>query len=156
MGRFFRRGISKITFVPTIADVAVPSRAEIDAGTKLSPQIGDIGGLQFTNSPIATPDLESTFTTTIPGEDTSDNPQLTFYDDDSAEVIRTALAKGTKGYLVLLPYGDVPTKRAEVWPVESTGVNDEWSTGNDPARFTVQFGVTAVPDQDSVVPAAAP
>jgi hypothetical protein len=153
MGRFFRRGVSKIVFVPTIADTDAPTRIELTAGTKLSPQIGDIGGLQFTNSPIATPDLESTFTTTIPGEDTSDNPSLTFYDDDAAAVIRTALAKGTKGHLVLLPYGDVAAKRAEVWPVESTGVNDEWSTGNDPARFTVQFGVTGVPEQDAVVPA---
>lgn len=153
MGRYFRRGKSKILFVPTIASKAAPTRIELDAGTPLTPQAADIADFQFSNSPIATPDLDSTFTTTIPGEDTTGTPTLTFYDDDAADTIRTALTKGTKGYIALMPYGDVAAKRMEVWPVESTGVNDEWSAGNDPARYTVAFGVTGVPEQDAVVPA---
>lgn len=153
MSRYFRRGKSKVLFVPTIVTKAAPSRAELTAGTPLTPQVADMADFQFSNSPIATPDMDSTFTTTIPGEDTTGTPTLTFYDDDAASTIRTALAKGTKGYIVLLPYGDVPTKRAEVWPVESTGVNDEWSAGNDPARYAVAFGVTGVPAQNAVVPA---
>lgn len=155
MSRYFRRGKSKVLFVPTIVDKDAPSRAELTAGTPLTPQVADMADFQFANSPIATPDLDSTFTTTIPGEDTTGTPTLTFYDDDAADTIRTALAKGTRGYVVLLPYGDVASKRAEVWPVESTGVNDEWGTGNDPARYAVAFGVTGVPSQDAVVPAAA-
>lgn len=153
MSRYFRRGKSKIFFTPTIVAPAAPTRAEVTSATDLTPQIADIGGLQFTNSPIATPDLATTFTTQIPGEDTADNPTLTFYDDDAATTIRTALAKGTQGYLILMPYGDVPAKRAEVWKATSTGVNDEWSAGNDPARYAVTFAVTAVPVQNAVVPA---
>lgn len=153
MARYFRRGKSKILFLPTVTNQAAPSRSEITAGTPLTPQVAEVSGFQFTNSPIAMPDLNSTFTSTIPGEDTADDSSLTFYDDDTATTIRTALAKGTSGYILLLPYGDTPTKRAEVWPVTSTGVGDEWSAGNDPARFTVQFGVTAPPTTNAVVPA---
>lgn len=152
MSRYFRRGKSKVKFLPAVANKAAPTRIELDAGTALTPQVADMADFQFSNSPIATPDLDSTFTTSIPGEDTTGTPTLTFYDDDAATTIRSALAKGTKGYIALLPYGDVAAKRMEVWPVEATGVNDEWSAGNDPARYAAAFAVTGVPEQNAVVP----
>ena len=154
MGRYFRRGLSKVRFVPTIVDTDAPTRPELTAGTDLTPQIAEVNGFTFANSPIPTPDLNSTFTSTIPGEDTAEDSGFVFYDDDTATAIRTALEKGTRGYIVLMPYGDTPTKRAEVWPVEATGVADEWSTGNDPARFNVSFGITSPPTTDAVIPAA--
>ena len=153
MARYFRRGKSAIRFLPAVANKAAPTRAEITAGTDLTGSTAEIAGFTFSNDPIPVPDLGSTFTGTIVGEDTAETPTLTFYDDDAASTVRTALAKGVTGFIVLFPYGDVPTKRAEVWPVTSTGVNDEWSAGNDPARFSVGFAVTGVPSQNAVVPA---
>jgi hypothetical protein len=152
MPRFMARGKSKVIFTPTVAGVS-PTRPEITAGTSLTPQIAEMSGFSFSNSPIATPDMDTTFTTTIAGEDTSDTPSMTFYDDDTVTTIRTALAKGTKGYLLLMRYGDVPTKAVQKWYVESTGISDEWSAGNDPARFSVSFGVLAVPVFNGVIPA---
>lgn len=153
MARFFRRGVSKVRFVPVVASLAAPSRPEIAAGTDLSPYIADINGFQLSNSPISVPDLASTFTSQIDGEDTVSDSSFTFNDDDAVVTLRTALAKGTAGYLILFPYGDVPTKRCEVWPVKVTGYNDSWSTGNDPAQAMVSFAVTSVPRQTAVVPA---
>lgn len=153
MARYTRRGKSKILFLPTIANNAAPTRAEITAGTALTPQVAEVNGFSFSNSPIQTPDLENTFTSQIGGEDTAADSSLTFYDDDAAATIRTALAKGTAGKILLLPYGDVATKRAEVWPTTTTSVADEWSAGNDPARFTVQFSITSPPERNAVVPA---
>lgn len=158
MGRYFRRGKSKIVFTPTVTGynavtgTGSPSRAEITAATLLTPQIAEVAGFSFANSPIAVPDLNSTFTSTISGEDTAEDSGLTFYDDDAATTIRTALAKGTKGFILMFPYGDVSTKRCETWPVESTGVADEWSAGNDPARFSVQFGITSPPSLNGTIP----
>jgi hypothetical protein len=139
-------------FLPAVANLNAPTAPELAAGTDLTPQIADIGGFQFQNNPISTPDLANVFVTQIPGEDTADNPTLTFYDDDASATIRTALAKGAAGFLALMPYGQVSTKRAEIWPVTSTGVADEWSAGNDPARFSVTFAVTAAPRQSAVLP----
>ena len=158
MARYFRRGKSKVIFTPTVAaynattGTGSPIRAEITAGTPLTPQIAEVNGFSFSNSPIPVPDLNSTFTSTIAGEDTAEDSGFVFYDDDVATTIRTALIKGTKGYILLLPYGDVSTKRAEVWPVESTGIADEWSAGNDPARFSVSFGITSPPSLSATVP----
>ena len=150
--RYFRRGTSKIVFLPVVAG-ASPTRPEIVAGTMLTPQVAEVSGFSFENSPINTPDLDTTFTSTIAGEDTASDSSLTLYDDTASVVLRNLLVKGTAGYIVLFPLGDVPTKRCEIWPVQSTGVADEWSAGNDPARFKVQFGVTAIPKLAAVVPA---
>lgn len=154
MARFFRRGISKIHFLPLVADLDSPTRAEISAGEDLSPFIADIAGFQLANSPIPVPNLAEVFTSQIDGEDTVTDSALTFNDDDVDDAVRTLLAKGTTGFIALLPYGDVPTKRGEVWPVKVTGFNDEWSLGNDPARAIAGFAVTSTPEQDAVIPAA--
>lgn len=152
MARFFRRGVSKVHFLPAVAGTS-PTRAEITAGTQLSVDVADISGFQLQNKPIETPDLSTVFNTQIDGPDEAADSSLTFYDQDNATTIRTALSKGTAGFIVLFPYGDVPTKRCEVWRVKSTGVNDEWDLGATAGQFQVGFAVTAVPVQNGVIPA---
>jgi hypothetical protein len=152
MARYFRRGKSKVRFLPAVANAAAPTAGELTAGTDLTVSIADIAGFGYNNGPIATPDLNSTFTSSIPGEDTTDDSSITFYDDDTSTTIRTLLAKGVSGYIMRMPYGQVTAKRAEIWPVTSTGVNDTWSTGNDAAQFQVGFAITATPTLTSVVP----
>lgn len=154
MARFFRRGVSKVYFKTSLlTPLTGLTQAEITASTNLTNSVAEIGGFQLSNSPIATPDLESTFTKTIIGEDTTDASTITFYDDDASSTIRSALAKGTGGYIILAPYGSATSKRVEIWAVRSTGVNDEWTIGNDPARFMVGFAVTEVPAQGGAIAA---
>lgn len=155
MAQFFRKGISKIRFCPAVADLAAPTRVELTAGVDLSPQVSSITGFQLTNAPIAVPNLAAIFTPQITGEDTVSDSSLTFNDDDTLETIRTALAKGTSGVVVLMPYGDVESKRAEAWPAISTGVNDEWTTDNTAAKFMVGFAITETPEQNAAIPALA-
>ena len=152
--RYFRRGVSKMSFLPAVATPGTPARAEITAGTDLSIDLADITGFQFENSPIQTPNLGSSFTPQIDGEDTVPTSGFTFYDRDAADdTIRDVLAKGTKGYVALFPYGDIPTERMEIWEISSSGVNDEWSMGNDAARFMVGISVLSPPEQTVAIPA---
>lgn len=155
MAKFFRRGTSKVFFLPAVVDVEAPTRAEITAGTDLSPFATGLSGWQFSNSRIDTPILSSAFTPQIDGPDEVGDSSLTFLDDDTVTTVRTALPRGTSGYICLMPYGDVATKRCEIWPIKSTGANDEWSMGSDPARYVIDFAVTNPPTQNAVVPAAA-
>lgn len=152
MARFFRRGVSKIYFLPAVASLAAPTSGEITAGLDLSPSLTTIAGLQFSNTPIKTPNLADSFTPEIPGEDAVAATKLTFDDDDTSTAIRTALAKGVAGFLVLMPYGHVSAKRAETWPATSTGCNDVYTTGNDSAKFEVDLAITARPVQNAVLP----
>lgn len=152
MARFYRRGVSKTKWLPAVAGTS-PTRVEITAGVDLSPSVAAINGFQFTNSPIATPDLSDSFDSQITGPDAVGDSSMDFYDDDTATTIRTALAKGTAGFMILFPYGDVVTKRLEKWPATSTGVNDAYSMDAVAAQFNTQFAITARPVQNGVTPA---
>lgn len=155
--RYSRKGKAAIKFAATLTDSTFPyaaTRAEITGATDILAQLAEIGGMQYTNQPIDTPDMATSFDTQIPGADTTDPPTFTFYDtDEEAPAIRTALAKGATGYLLVFPQGDIEDRRMEIWPVVSTGVNDEWQAGNEPARFVATTVVTAPPTQNAVVPA---
>lgn len=151
MARYFRRGKSKIKWAPSVAGSS-PTRPEITAGVDLSPSVADIAGFQLSNNPIETPDLATAFNSQIDGPDTTDDSSITFYDDDTSTTIRTTLAKGVSGYVLLMPYGDVATKRCEVWQSKSTGVNDQWSLDAAAAQFRVGFAILSVPNQAGVIP----
>lgn len=150
--RFFRRGLSEVFFLPAIASLAAPTAPEFTAGTPLTGSVSGINGFSITNAPIATPDLATSFDSQIDGVDTAEESGLDFYDDKVDVVIRTALVKGTDGFVILCPYGKVTTKRAEVWPVRSTGYNDQWTFDNEAAKAGVRFAVTARPVQNAVLP----
>lgn len=152
MPRFFRRGTTKVWWVPTVASATlVPTTAEVTAGTDLSPDIAAMEGFSFQNNPISTPDLGTTFTTTIPGEDTADNPSITFYELTDVNTLQSTLAKGTSGHLVIFYSGlagatPAAADKAEVWAVISTGPSREYTVGNDPARWMARFTPTKQPN----------
>ncbi|WP_127355709.1 phage tail tube protein [Actinacidiphila soli] len=154
--RFMRRGVTKIFFLEAIAAATnIPTRTELSAGTELSGTISDIAGWSLGNSPVDTPDLGSTLTTSIPGEDKADASTLTFYEDLAGDTIETLLPKGAIGFVVILRKGDVPaSKSMDVFPVRVASRAPAYSAGSDPAKFTVTFAVSDQPKLDAAVPAA--
>lgn len=151
MSAFYRRGTSKIKSAPAVAGTS-PTRAEINAGVDLSPHVIAVSGFMLKNSPISFSTLDTTFDSQIDGPDTADASTLDFKDDDVSNTVRTALAKGTPTQIILMPYGDVPTKRCEVWRTKSTGVNDDWGMDAKVAMFQVGFAILSVPTQSGVIP----
>jgi hypothetical protein len=152
MPRFFRRGRTKVRFVPTIAATTlIPTTAEVTAGSDLTTATAELNGFSFSNSPIPVPDMASTFTGNIPGEDTADESSIMFYEDTTTNTLQTTLAKGVSGYICIFFAGIAGANPAigdkcEVWPVQSTGPFREYSVGNDPARWGVRFAMTAPPN----------
>jgi len=69
--RFIRRGVSKFLFVPTIANINSVTRPEITSAEDLSDFIADVSGWQLENNSVATPDMGSTFESSIPGTDSA-------------------------------------------------------------------------------------
>lgn len=158
--RYFQRGTTRVHFVPAMAAIDAPTVAEITAGDDLSDDVADMSGWTFENSPIATPDLGSTFDKTIVGPDAAGDPTLTLYDDDAGSPYMASLAKGTAGYIVIAPYGLTGVGGAaavgdevEVWPVRSTGPNRMHGVGAEAARLSVRFAVTDEPDLTATVAA---
>jgi hypothetical protein len=158
MGRFMRKGVTKVYFVPTIADTEGPTVAEITAGTPLTTAIAEITGFSFTNNPINTPDMGSSFVSKIPGEDTTDDSTITFYEDKITNPIRTALSKNTAGYIVIFGAGiagatPAAADKADVWPVTVSSNSKVYTVDNDAAKYAVGFANTAPPSEDVAVAA---
>jgi hypothetical protein len=153
-----RRGVTKIYWLKAIAGANnIPTRQELATtnATDLSGAISDIAGWSLANSPIDTPDLGSTLTTSIPGEDKADTSTLTIYEDQASEVIETLLTKGAEGFVVILRKGDVPqSKSMDIFPVRVAGRAPAYSTTSDPAKFTVTFSIADEPTLDAAVPAS--
>lgn len=155
MARFFRRGVTKIYFLPAIATPAAPTSTEITAGTNLTPRVADTAGWTATTTPIEAPDADTRFVSNIPGSLTPAASSITFNEDDAVtdpDPLRTTLADGTTGFIVFFPKGKSTGKPAEVWPVRSAGPNREYNWTNANARFVVDFATVAEPTKDAVSP----
>ncbi|MFE7119025.1 hypothetical protein ACFU99_26765 [Streptomyces sp. NPDC057654] len=155
--RFLRRGISKIYWLTTVTDPNWPTRPEIDGPNRfdLTDSVSDIEGWALENDPIETPDMGSTFNSSIPGNDKAEKSSLTFYEDQHSDAIEQRLHKGAKGWIALLRKGDIPGSRSmDLFPVQVATRAATYSTGNEAAKFKVDFTVVDEPTLDAVVPEA--
>jgi hypothetical protein len=152
-----RKGITKVRWAPTIASATlVPTTAEITAGTDLTPQVAEINGFSFANSPIDTPDMSSAFVGKIPGEDSTDNSDITFYEDKTTNPISTAQAKGNNGYVVIFPTGIAGAAPAigdkcDVWPAIIASNARMYTADNEAAKYKVTYALTAPPGIDKAL-----
>lgn len=149
-GKFFRAGVTKVYFLPSVAGSS-PTAPEISAGVDVTPDLADINNISVQANLVDTPDYQTAFVSKVAGNDTVGDPELVYWDRDNSTTNRTALAKGTVGFLILMPYGHVTGKRCEVYPVQSAGVNDQYAR-DTPAQFTATMAVTAAPTQTAVLP----
>ncbi|MDH6624419.1 hypothetical protein M2271_002221 [Streptomyces sp. LBL] len=153
--RFLRRGISKILWAPDLNDPKYPRRQEITKAFGLTDAVSDIEGWALENDPIETPDMGSTFNSSIPGNDKAENSSLTFYEDRFSDDIEQQLPKGAKGYVVFLRKGDIPGSRSvDVFPAQVATRAATYSTGNEAAKFKVDFTIIDEPSLDAPVPEA--
>lgn len=151
--RFFQPEISDYYFLPSVADPQDVSRAEITAGTLLSPEIADISGFNTSSTLIDTPDLGSRFVRRIGGRTTTEDSSLTFYGSRDGIDARAILPRGTEGYLYLADGGDVAGNLADLFHVEVTSVGKMRSVGEQAFQLTISFGILSVPVEDLVIPA---
>ncbi|MFE3196821.1 hypothetical protein [Embleya sp. NPDC059237] len=156
--RFMRRGVSRFYFLKTIgAATGIPTRTELNGAgaTDLSPWIASIEGWASESEDIETPDMGSSYTSKIPGPESSADSSFTFYEDLAGDVVEQLLAKDVTGYVVILRKGDRPaSKSMDIFSVRVASRPAEYSSGNDPARFTCKFSITAPPLLDQAVPPA--
>jgi len=151
VARFIRKGKAKVDALPTIAATTLnPTAPEIAAGLSLTGRIADMAGWTLESTKVDTPDLASRFVPNIPGEQSVGDCTLTFYADDSgtADPVKTALAVDTITNIYIRHSGVGTGKPADCFPVRVSSVGNEYSVGNDPARFVISFAVTALPAQD--------
>lgn len=152
--RYIMPGLSKVYYLPTVADPTVgPTRAEITGGTDLSDEISAIGGFSVSANMVDTPDLKSRFTRQIPGMISADASSLTFYADRGGVDVSTVLPRDTEGFIYFMDGGDVPADLSDLFPVTVVSNSKTRDLTNAVVRV-VTFSITDVPSEGLAIPAA--
>jgi hypothetical protein len=156
--RYIALGKRKMDWLTAIANTGSPTRAEINAGTDLSPGIGTVNGFTLVNDQVDVTPIGSSFLTMLSTtlDPTSETCELIFYADIGGNDVRAVLAPGEAGFILLLPEGDVSGRLCEVWPVQVNAMYIEPGLGNisggTPGQIHVQFTITAQPEQNVIIP----
>src|SRR5690554_291076 len=146
--RYIAPEVTKVYWVPTVADITAPERTELDAGTDLTPEIAAMSGWEVAADRVAVPDLGTRFTGRISGRVNPGDAQITFYASQDTADVRDVLARGDKGFVYIADGGDVPTQKARVFAVEVSAVTPTVDVaGTEAARIMVDFSITAVAEQ---------
>ncbi|MGW1409480.1 phage tail tube protein [Streptomyces sp. NPDC002403] len=155
MARFSRKSITKILFAETIASTSyMPTLVEITGATDYTKQIAAVDGFSIENQEIETPDMDSTFVSKIPGDDSAADSSLTFWEDDTTDTIETDLAKGTVGFILIARKGKTAgAKGLDVYPVRVASNSAAVTADNEAAKLMVKFSITDRPLLNATVPA---
>lgn len=152
--RFFAPGTTEIRFVPTIANPAAPTFAELDAGTDLTRDIADISGWMTSSAFLETPDLATRFVSKIPGRINAEDSSITFYADEDrgAGDMREILPRDTDGYIVIAD-GGFASLIGDVFQV-TVGSNSMQRSVSDPGKLMVSFAIRSEPSEGVTLPAS--
>lgn len=152
--RYSSRGTARWLWVVTIANYLSPSRAEINAGTDLSTEVMDSSGFGLESEQIDTPDVASRFTKKIPGPINAEDSTLTMYQSVTGTDARQLMPQDTAGHVVIMPGGDVATRKMHIWPVRVASVKYQYSSdGSDADTMVFTFSPTNVPAENVAIPA---
>lgn len=151
--RYYRRGVTKVLWVPTIVSKSAPTRVELTAGTALEGETGAMEGWQTTSETVQTPALGTRFTAVVGGAITAADSSLTFWASKDGEDVRSLLEREATGYVVWMDEGDVPAQTMDVYPVTVTSQAKVRELDNA-AQIMVQFAVTSEPAENVTIPAA--
>lgn len=152
--RYTSRGTTKIYWCPAVASPAAPTRAELNAGTDLSPQIADRDGWSVESEMIETPDLANRYTSTIPGVITAEDSSLTMYMSKNGVDARSLMPRDQSGFIVILDGGDIAANKMDVYPVTVMSVSKNREVdGGDADTLMVSYAITAAPSENIAVPA---
>jgi len=153
--RFTSRGSTVIYWLTAIASpTTAVTRAELNAGTNLSPQIMDGSGFTVSSEQIDAPDMATRFTSKIAGSITAEDSSLTMYASKTGVDARQLMAQDTPGFIVILYGGDVAGQKMDVWPVTVSSVAKQISFGGDaPDTLVFSYSPTSVPTSTLAIPA---
>ncbi len=161
MSRYIPSGVAKVVFAPSVSSLAAPTQAEITAGTVLTVAgttaaagLVEMSGWETAPSDVEVPDVSSRFTAKIPGRTGTSDASCTFYDDDASTTIRTALAEGTAGYMIIMRQGGTTGKPCAVYPCKVNALNDsQIGSDNKAQTFMASFSITSSPNKTGTIAA---
>jgi hypothetical protein len=151
--RFFAPEVTKIVFVTELGSKSSPLRSEIDGGLELSGEVSDASGWNVSSAQIDTPDYGKKFTGKIGGRTEVADSSLKMYQSQDTDDIRRVMPRNTRGFILIMWGGDVPTQMMDVYPVEVLS-NGKTIPDSAAADITISFSITDEPAENVLIPAA--
>lgn len=153
-------GMTRVAFVPTIANIAAPTVAELNAGTLLTSTLVPTGleGFENTTAEVDNTSLASTFDTKLPGRQSFSGTGLVLKKQDGTDTVYNLLSvPATNGYIVIRDGVAQATAwtvgdKVEVHPVR-TATHSMLGRGeaNTVLRYRVPTPITSQPNLKAVV-----
>lgn len=133
--------VRKVYNVPAIANLAAPTRIELDAGTDLSPQLVEMTGFTVSGSTVDSQSLVGA-ALKLPGPKSVDDSSVTMRNSRTSTDARTILTQDLNTFIVVLPEGDTSGFKMNAFQVVVNAV--PLSPGIvDPATTEFQFAILA-------------
>jgi hypothetical protein len=163
MSRTGSTGVLALRWVPTIANIAAPTVAEINAGTDLTSKLTRDGlDRPLDGQSIDTADVSNGHNNTAPGSFGGQGVTGKFLRDtvSGSDTAWTTLTRLASGYLVVRPFGGstgasgdafAAGQRVEVWPSVVNTRKPIPIADNEAQKFEAKFDVTSAPNLDAVV-----
>lgn len=149
--RYIPEGVTHYYFVAAIASYTAPTRSELNAGTDLTNEVASAGDWAINGSAVPAPDLATLFDSQVAGKTSMGTTTLDMYASSNSSDVRTLLPRGTTGYIVKFPEGDVSGHTMDVFPVKVLAQPKPTNMGN-PSVIQLQFVVTKIPAENVTVP----
>lgn len=148
MARFVLGGRSAAAWFTTIPGTpTAPTQTEINnavdlVGTQQDEELVSITGFALQPSSLPMPGFAGISVGNVAGEQTYPDSALTFYKDDTVEVIYSALTQGAVGWVGLMFDGQGSGLEIDLYPATvASRVRDP--SLNTPHTFVVNFAISA-------------
>jgi hypothetical protein len=151
-------GKERWDWVPSIANIAAPTTAELNAGIRLSQWMTKDGATGFApdTADAPTSNIESTFDTNVNGRRSFNGPKLRFKKQSGSDQAYSTLLPDATGYVTRRKSLAAATAFASTQPLQVFPVmcgEAAWLDQDDnmPERFDVPMKITAQPSLRAAV-----
>lgn len=161
MADIFADGNTRVSYVPTIANIAAPTTTELNAGTLLHDTITADGlvGFEAETAEVDTTALSSTFDTKLPGRASFSGTMLRLKKQNTnpaADTVFNLLATNVAGYIAIRRSLAATTawassQKLAIYPIQCGEVKFLTPEANTVERYEVPTMITATPQQRAVV-----
>lgn len=156
MARYVHDGKTRVFWVPTIANKAAPTTAELNAGTSLAGFLRKDGlNVNLSQNMVDNADLEDTFDAQDIGT-FGGSIDLTMFRDDTTDTAWNLMVYGTSGYIVIrqgVAFSTAWTaaQKAQVYPARMGQKRPTTPAANEQVTFAVTMAITDTPNLEATV-----
>ncbi len=151
-------GKTRVSYVPSVANLAAPTVAELNAGLLLQSLITADGliGWEAETADVPTDALDSTFETKTIGRDSFSGTMLRLKRQAGTDTAFTTLTRGTTGYIVIRRYVTSTTawaagQKVNVYPIVCGQTRELQPEANSVARYEVPMKISDSPELRATV-----